>query len=166
MKQRIVHGATIDALTADELFKLLPRPEERSRVRVPGSIQLDAAGAVLRGADVYKVPTGYELEVRRVVLTLAGNGPQDPNSGSVLLNAAGKWVNYLRSGSIIEPAQPAYGAAIQVPGVQTWGSEQGPYLRNGEVFGVAANGLTANALLNVYLEGILRRPSTDNGDHA
>lgn len=158
MKTRIVPGAEIDIPTADEIVKLIPRPLQVTRIRAAASVLLGATGA---GDDeVYKVPAGMELAVRRVVITLTGNVPNDPNTGNVLLNAAGKFVAYMRSGQLIEYGQPAYGAAIQVPGVQTWGDQQGPYLRNGEVFGVVAAGLTANTSLSVYVEGLLYRPST------
>jgi hypothetical protein len=159
MKQRIVHGAMMDFATPDDIVRLIPRPPQLTRVRAPGSVQLSATGA---GDDeIYKVPMGYSFAVRRVVLTLTGNVPSDPNTGNVALNAAGKFVAYMRSGQLIEYGQPQYGAAIQVPGVQTWGEQQGPYLQNGEVFGVVAAGLTANASLNVYVEGLLFRPATD-----
>lgn len=131
-------------------------------MRVPATIPLDGTGA--GKGDVYEIPAGYEFEARRVVLVLTGNIPADPNTGNVLLNAAGKWVAYMRSGSLIEPAQPAYGGAIQVPGVQTWSREQGPYVRNLEVFQVQCAGLTANGFLNVYLEGILVRPSSGSNE--
>jgi hypothetical protein len=161
VKQRIVPGMEVDFLTADEMVKMIRRPEQITRVRVPGNVVLTAAGG---GDDeIYKVPAGMELAVRRVVLTLTGNVPNDPNTGNVLLNAAGKFVAYMRSGQLIEYGQPQYGAAIQVPGVQTWGDQQGPYLRNGEVFGVVAAGLTANASLSVYVEGLLYRPAS-SGD--
>lgn len=162
MKQRIVPGAEIDFLTQDELFKLIQRPTQITRVRAPGSITLDASG---NGDDeIYKVPAGYEFQIRRVVCTMTGAVPNDPNTGNVLLNAAGKFVAYMRSGQLIEYGQPQYGAAIQVPGVQTWGDEQGPYLRNGEVFGVLARGLTAATQLSVYVEGLLKRPSSKSDD--
>lgn len=162
MKQRIVPGVEIDFLTQDELVKLIPRSEQFSRVRAPGSVILNAAGA--GDAEVYKVPIGYEFKVRRVVLTMTGNVPNDPNTGNVLLNVAGKFVAYTRSGELIEYGQPQYGAAIQVPGVQSWGDQQGPYLSNGEVFGVVAAGLTAGVSLSVYVEGILKRPSSKSDD--
>lgn len=161
MRQRILHGAYVDMVTPDELYKALPRPEEITRVRAPASIQLDAAGGGKK--DCYKVPTGMELEIRRIVVTLTGNTPSDPNTGNVLLTAAGKFLAYLRSDQLIEYGQPQYGAAVQVPGIQTWGDSQGPYIRNGEVFGVQVAGLTPNAMLNIYMEGVLKRPaSTDN----
>ena len=158
MRQRIMHGTTVDFVTPDELYRAIPRPEQTTRIRAPQGMKLDAAGSGVQ--DVYKVPAGMALEIRRVVLTLTGNAPSDPNTGNVLLNAAGKFVAYLRSGQLIEYGQPQYGAAIQVPGVQTWGDEQGPYIRNGEVFGVQVVGLTPDVMLNVYMEGILTRPST------
>lgn len=74
---------------------------------------------------------------------------------------SGKTVEYLRGvgGTRIEWGQPQYGPAVQVPGVQTWGDEQGPYIRNGETFAVRARGLTANVTLDVTVEGILRKPA-------
>lgn len=160
MKQRIVHGAMVDMLTPDEFVKLIPRPAEKTRIRNPGIVVIDGSGN--GKGDIYKVPIGCEFEVRRVVLILGGG---DPNTNNILLNAAGKYVLYLRSGQIIEYANPQYGQGYQVPGVQTWGDEQGPYLRNGEVFGVQVFGFgaVAGTNMNVYLEGILTRPgASDN----
>ena len=159
MKQRIIHGAEIDFVTPDEIVKLIPRPKEETRIRVIETIQLDANGS---GTDeVYKVPAGYEFRARRVMLNIGG--ATDPSTGNVPLNVAGKFVAYLRSGNLIEYAVPVSpNAAPQVPGAQNWGSEQGPYLRNGEVFEVQAKGLTANAILTVALEGILTRPAVDS----
>lgn len=162
MRQVLKPGQPVDFLTPDELYDAIPRPRQETRIREPASIQLSGAGAGV--GDVYTVPAGYEFEARRIVIVLAGNIATDPNTGNVLLNAAGKWVSYLRSGSLIEIGQPAYGGAVQVPGTQTWSREQGPYLRNKEVFQVQCAGLTANAILNVYLEGILVRPSSRSND--
>lgn len=151
MRQMVRPGGYIEAVTPDEMFRLIPRPRDYERMRVPGSVLLNASGA---GDDeIYKVPIGMEFAARRVVLTLAGNVPVAP-SGAVPISATA-FVAYTRSGQLIEYGQPQYGAAYQVPGVQTWGDQQGPYLRNGEVFGVVAGGLTANTVLNVYLEGLL-----------
>ena len=161
MRQVLRPGYPVDFLTPDEFINLQPRARQQSRVRSPATLQLDATGS--GKVTVFEVEAGYEFEARRIVLTLSGNVPSDPNTGNVLLNAAGKFVAYLRSDSLIEYGQPQYGSAIQVPGVQTWSREQGPYLRNGEVFQVQAVGLTASGVLNVYLEGILVRPgSTEN----
>ena len=159
-RQRIIHGAFVDMVTPDELYRAIHRPAQETRVRAPQSLQLDANGA--GKTDVYKVPTGMGFEVRRAVFVLTGNAPTDPNAGNVVLNVAGKWIAYTRSGQLIEYAQPQYGAAIQVPGSQSWGDEQGPYVRNAEVLGVQVAGLTPNAVLNIYLEGILKRPSESN----
>ena len=160
--QKIMPGGTIDAATTDEVMKLIPRPVEVTRVRAPGSVLLDATGS--GAGDIYKVPAGYEFQVRRVVITMTGAVASDPNTGNVVLSAAGKFVAYMRSGQLIEYGQPQYGAAIQVPGVQTWGDEQGPYVRNGEVFGIVAKGLTASVSLSVYVEGLLKRPSSKASD--
>lgn len=162
MKQRIQPGGTIDTLTPDELVKLIGRPREVTRIRAPQTLALSATGG--GSADVYKVPVGYEFQVRRIVLTQTGAVASDPNTGNVVLTGAGKYVAYMRSGQLIEMGQPEYGANVQVPGVQTWGDQQGPYLRNGEVFGVTVAGLTANAQLSVYVEGILTRPASKDND--
>lgn len=162
MKQRINPGGTLDILTQDELVKLIRRPEEITHMRINSNIVLDATGS---GDDeIYKVPIGYEFEVRRIAFTLTGNIPSDPNTGNVLLTVAGKFIAYMRGGDVIEYGQPQYGAAVQVPGVQTWSAEQGPHLANGEVFGVQAKGLTASLSLSVYLEGLLKRPSSRSND--
>lgn len=73
------------------------------------------------------------------------------------------FVAYRRSGTLIEYGQPQFGGVYQVPGVQTWSREQGPYLQNGEVFEIQASGLTPNGQMVVTLEGILERPAEGNG---
>lgn len=161
-RQVLRPGYPVDFLTPDEFVKLSTKPSQRSRVRSPASIPLDANG---NGKGiVFEVEAGYQFEARRIVMTLTGNVPTDPNTGPVLLNVAGKFVAYMRSDSLIEYGQPQYAGNIQVPGVQTWSREQGPYLRNGEVFQVQAGGLTANGQLSVYLEGILFRPGPGSDD--
>lgn len=151
-KQRMVHGAIIDFATPDEVYSMIPRPTRRTRIRAGETLVLDATGSGI--IAVYKVPSGGEFEARRVMLNL--ESAADPSTGNVPLNVAGKFVKYLRSGTLIEYASPSGPNAIpQVPGVQTWSREQGPYLRNGEVFQVQALGLTASVILTIMLEGIL-----------
>jgi hypothetical protein len=154
MEQLVVPGKKIDILTPDELHRALRmiQRERVERVRAPATIALDNNG---NGQDeVYAVPLGMEFSARRVTLDLTG--ATDPSTGNVPLNVAGKAVEYLRSGVRIEFAVPQSVNAIpQVPGVQTWGDQQGPYLRNGEVFEVKVRGLTANATLDVTVEGLL-----------
>ena len=159
MRQRVAPGKDLDILTPDEFVQLMPRPREETRIRVGETVVLDANGN--GKVDVYKVPMGYEFRVRRVSVDLST--ATDPSTGNVPLNVAGKFVAYLRSGTRIEYAVPTSpNVAPQVPGVQTWGAEQGPYLRNAEVFQVQAQGLTAApASLDVLVEGILTRPSSD-----
>ena len=156
MRQRIHQGAVIDAVTPDEIVKLIPRPLQRTRIRATETGVLDGSG---NGTlDVYKVPIGYEFEVRRVTLNLST--ASDPATGEVVLGA-GKYVVYTRSGQFSEYGQPEFGSQVQVPGIQTWGAEQGMYLRNGEMFQVKAVGLTADATLTVVLEGSLARPPVE-----
>lgn len=154
----IKHGAVIDAASPAEIESLLrsrTRSRNAKRVRATTTVKLDTTGN--GDDDVYNVPVGFQFEARRVVLDL--DTAADPNSGNVLLNIAGRAVEYLRSGSRIEYGAPfGSNGQIQVPGIQTWGSEQGPYLRNGETFTVRVKGLTPNSILTVNVEGILSKP--------
>lgn len=161
MLQKIAHGAQIDALTpaeADALLRARFREEVETVVRASGQVNLDGTGSATE--ELYTVPPGFEFEVRRVSMDL--DTASDPGTGQVALGA-GKTVEYLRSGTRIEWGQPAFGGAVQVPGVQTWSRQQGPYLRNGEVLEVRAKGLTANAKLVLQVQGILRRPAKPKG---
>jgi hypothetical protein len=81
----------------------------------------------------------------------------------VALNAAGKYIKYTRSGIFTAYAMPeAPTGLFQVPGVESWGEQQGPTLRNGEVFELQILGLTALASLTVELQGLLVGPKVDN----
>lgn len=155
MKQAVIPGGHLDVLTEDEARELIEgafakRTEER--VRASATIALDGTGAGQE--EVYLCPVGFEMEVRRVWIDI--NTASDPSTGNVALGA-GKAVRYLRSGAPIAWGQPTYGPTLQVPGGETWGDEQGPYIRNGEVFEVKAIGLTGGATLEVLVEGIQRR---------
>jgi len=157
MQQTIKPGGKIDAATPSEIRSLLESiasHDESSRVRAAAVVALDGNG---NGQDeVYAVPMGYVFEARRVSLDL--DTASDPSTGNVALNIAGRAVEYRRSGSRIEYAAPdSPNGVAQVPGVQTWGSEQGPFLINGEVFEVKATGLTAGAHLTAIVEGILHK---------
>lgn len=155
----IKHGNTFDALTpkeAETMLRAIHTRDRPVRVRATQIVILDAAGNAQD--EVYSVPVGFEFEARRVMLDL--DTATDPSTGNVPLNVAGRSVEYLRSGTRIEYAIPdsPNGPPAQVPGIQTWGSEQGPYLRNGETFEIRARGLTAGSRLSVTVEGILSRP--------
>lgn len=158
MRQKIGPGTTLDFLTPDELVKIIARPEQISRVRETEQVQLDSSGSGV--VKAYEVPAGMEFALRRVTIYLGG--PVDPVTGAVALNVAGKAIIYQRSDTFIEFGQPSYGGTPQVPGVQTWGDQQGPYFRNKEVFMVKALGLTASAFLTVVSEGLLRQRATDH----
>lgn len=163
MRQAIIPGGTIEALTPEEAVELLRatyREDVQTRIRAAGTVTLDGTGGGTE--EVYTPPAGFEFEARRVSLDL--DTATDPGTGQVALGA-GKTVEYLRSGTRIEWGQPQFGAAVQVPGVQTWGDEQGPYIRNGETFEVRVRGFTANAHLGVTVEGILRRPAQEGQAH-
>lgn len=154
MRQRIIHGTEIDFVTPDEIATMIPRPEQFTSVRAPQNARLNAGGNGT--VEVYKVPMGMEFELHRVSVNL--NSAADPGTGEVVLGA-GKFIVYMRSDEFIEYGQPEFGSVVQVPGIQTWGARQGAKLRNGEVFQVRASGLTANAILSVVIEGILKRPA-------
>jgi hypothetical protein len=153
---RIMHGAYVHIPSPDEIAVAVNRGPDRLRHRIPASLALDGTGS--GKVNIWDIPAGMKFEVRRIMLSLTGNVPSDPNTGNVLLNAAGKFVALLRSDSLIEYLQPTYGAAIQVPGIQTWSREQGPYIANKEVLQLQAAGLTGNLELGIYVEGILEVP--------
>lgn len=157
------HGAILDTASRAEVEGLLKqyqtRQETRERVRSPAVVLLDGSG--IGQDEVYTVPMGFELEVRRVTLDLSTATESTLSITSVNLSGAGVSIQYLRSGQRIEwglPVSPLGG--FRVPGIETWGSEQGPCLRNGEVFEVRAvlgAALAANATLTVTMEGILTK---------
>lgn len=154
MRQKIMPGGVVDFVTPDELVAMIPRPRQVTRIRETAQVQLSAAGAGT--CEVYTIPTGYSFEAHRVTLELTA---ATPNSGQILLSAAGVVVAYQRSGTLIEYALTQGPNGYQIPGIQTWSHRQGPYLRNKETFEVAAQGLTDSAILTVVLEGELIRPA-------
>src|SRR3954466_8957363 len=128
MLQKIIPGAQLDVVSRGELEELLRqyqvRQETRSRVRAPENVVLDAAG--IGQVDVFTVPIGYELEVRRVQVDLNTASESNFAAGSINLTAAGVSLQYLRSGTRIEWALPVSPLGnFRVPGLETWGSEQG-----------------------------------------
>lgn len=165
-RQRIVHGAFVDMVTPDEMYKMIPRPLEVTRIRAAESIELDAAGTTGGAFSIYKCPIGMEFEARRITLEL-GNVPGVLLGTSIALNTPGQFVEYLRSGTHIAfgcPTGPAGSSPSRVPGSETWGDQQGPYIRNGEVFQILAALAAASAGVSftVTVEGLL----TANRKHA
>lgn len=159
MKHTIKHGATIDIPSLAEIAALLKAGPRVTYIRAAAAVVLDAAGNGLLG--VYECPLGMEFEARRLALNL--DSAADPSTGNVPLNVAGKSVAILRSGTLIEYANPqAPTGTAQVPGVMSWSSQQGPIIRNGEVLQLQAAGLTANTTFTVELAGILRQPGTSS----
>lgn len=159
MRQRIIHGAYIDMLTPDELVKFIPRAPQVTRIRATETALL-AAGTGASGVfDVYKVPSGAEFAIRRVTFDLSSVTGATLAASAVPINIPSSFIKYLRSGTLIEYAVPI-GPALtaKVPGAQTWGDEQGPYMRNGEVFQIDCALITApgpGSQLTVTVEGLL-----------
>lgn len=157
------HGAILNAASREEIDELLrqytTRQETEDRVRAGCTIQLDANGAGQE--EVFTCPMGFEIEVRRVFLDLSSATESTLNAATVSLGGAGVSVQYLRSGTRIEWALPVspIGTGFRVPGTETWGSQQGPYLRNGETFEVRAllGATKANDTLIALVEGIQRK---------
>lgn len=139
------------------MIEAIRERDAKQRVRATAIVQLDAAG---NGQDeIYTVPIGFEFEARRVTLDL--DTATDPSTGNVALNVAGRAVEILRSGTRVEYAAPlSPNGVAQVPGIQTWGAEQGPYVSNGEVVEIRARGLTPNSRLTATIEGVQKRPYT------
>lgn len=159
--QRIIHGKEINFVTPDEIVKLIPRPEQKTRIRADQATALGVSPSVV---DVYHCPAGYSFEARRVFIRLSNDGLTTGAATFTAITDAA-YLLYLRSGEIICAARPvAPNGTFSIPGDESWGEEQGPKVANGEVFQVAAYGLTQGVSLIVHLEGILTRPSTIPGD--
>lgn len=158
MEVHLIPGAKLDIITRAEFEQLLrqysARQESWRRIRAAESAALDATGAA--AIDVYKVPAGDEFEARRVVIDMGD--ATDAARNSINLGGAGVSVQYLRSGVRIEWALPvSQEGGFKVPGVETWGSQQGPVLKNGEIFQVKAllGAGKAGVTMTVLVEGIL-----------
>lgn len=155
---KITHGATIEVPSVLEIagvFAAIPKGEQLTQVRVTESGIVKADGIVT--VDVYQCPLGYEFFARRIFIDESiANGT--PNGGTMI--GANSWVTYMRSGTRIGYALLAnsvdgfeeYGC----PGVETWGDQQGPMIRNGEVFQVKFTGFPVADGVTVALQGILR----------
>lgn len=169
MEQLVSHGGTIDAVTTKEMQTMvngiktgLPvsnQPSKITRIRATSSIILDENGdGVL---DIYQVPLGYEFELRRV--NFDGNGtPSNTQGGD-----GSHYITYLRSGRLIAYANPnsylnnnSDTSTTLVPGNESWSSEQGPILKNGEVLSVGLNMLTNFTTIDVEIQGLLKEIDT------
>lgn len=150
---------------APRLHPATEREANRTRVRIPASgttDPVDGSGFI----TLYSVPPGFTLEVRRLQFDgswCKADGTNLATTGAVPLVSGGMSVQYLRSGRRIEWGNPGGIPPVTggcVPGVQTWGEEQGPFLQGGEVFQVQyrLNQASArNGVLLVTLEGILSK---------
>lgn len=157
------HGSILDTVSREEMRQLLQeftiRQQTRERVRATAVVVLDANG--LGEVNVYTAEPGWELEVRRLFFDNSVASEGNLAAGSINLSTPGQAVQYLRSGTRIEWGNPIGPLATtgRIPGTQTWGNEQGPYLRNGEVFQVRLLAGVAFALstLTVTMEGIITK---------
>lgn len=153
-------GAAFETSTPAEVAEIIAtamsrrREEEKLHIRAGATILLDDNGA--GQSEVYTVPAGMLFAARRVFVNISS--ATAPGTGNVALDAADVYVAYLRSGILIEYADPhsAVGTA-SVPGAQSWGEEQGPILLNSETFEVAAvlGGDSAGLTLDCMIEGLL-----------
>lgn len=138
MRQMVRPGGHIETVTPDEVVKILHSQRRDWEVfrAAESSNPLNANGQ--GQLDVYQCPAGMEAAVRRVSIYQSPGA--DPISTQQLLNAAGKFCYYTRNDQFIEYAIPLGPAGqAQIPGLQTWSFEEGPYLRNQEVFGLNIN---------------------------
>lgn len=160
MRMKIEPGAMLDIATPDEITRIVAASTramlDESKVQIVRTGQVGQLDATGNGqVEVYKVPMGMEFGLRRVSLGITS--VTDPSTGAISINTAGKYVEYLRAGTRIDYGQPQYGTVYQIPGAETWGEQQGPFLKNGEIFEVRATGLTALATLIVGIVGLQRK---------
>jgi hypothetical protein len=158
MKHLIKPGAQIDIPSLAEIQGVVRQSVPNvSYIRASQNVVLDGTGSGI--VSVYECPMGMEFMVQRILVDL--DTAAGPNDGNVLLNVAGRSVQYLRSDTRIEYGNPASAAGVpSIPGAQSWGAMQGPYIRNGEAFQVLAHGLTAGAVLAITVSGELRKPAS------
>jgi hypothetical protein len=162
VRQRVTAGGHIETATPAEVSEIVGASNKGmiavDRIRAAATVTLNSAGV---GQDeIYKVPAGMKFAARRVSIKSSVDGG-DPFNAQYLGALANEYITYLRSGQFISFAMPTHlTLKIALPGVETWGDQQGPNLVNGEVFEVYANlagfGATfQNAVLDVNLEGLL-----------
>lgn len=140
------------------------REANRTRVRATATFQTESV-AGSGSVDVYTVPPGFELEVRRVQFDGGWIADDGSNLGvrAVPFSALGVDAQYLRSGTRIEWAKPAGVPPITgpcVPGIQTWSEEEGPLITGGEIFQVRVrldSAFARGQSVTISLEGILSK---------
>lgn len=187
MRQRIGNGSILDAATPEEVRDILLGQQDESplvkRVRAPYQVQItDSNGNGNHGnaVDIYKVPAGMSFELRRFTIFMGGltlapgltSVNNSPGTNAISLSGVGGpapagGVALLRSDVLIEWLQPMSAGLVQIPGIQTWSKQQGPFLLNGEklqiqVLGVIAGLSALNALAGIA-EGILTDPGIPVG---
>jgi hypothetical protein len=162
VRQRVTAGGHIEAATPAEVSEIVGASNKGmiavDRIRAAATVTLGPTG--IGQDEIYKVPAGMKFAARRVSIKSSVDGG-DPFNVNVLGALAGEYISYLRAGQFISFAMPInVNQKVALPGVETWGDQQGPNLVNGEVFEVYANlsgfGATfQNAVLDVNLEGLL-----------
>jgi hypothetical protein len=147
VKQRLVAGGEIDALSVDEaraLFDELAGKLATRTVRPAKDGRTDAAGALT--LSVYTVPIGMELEVNRLLVTADGFTPAAP-----YLNAAG-YLYVLRAGVVVDFLSLATGG---LPALSTDGTGPAVRYRNGEDVGIALVSGPASTKVQAAIQGRL-----------
>jgi len=161
VRQKLVPGAELDILTpteAVELLRAMFEDQVHDRVRAEESKVADANGNVV--LDVYTVPLGFEFEVRRFVLTADGI-----TRGTQINFGVGAYGSLSRGDELIGYLGQTGGSSAGVPSEGSYGSEQGPYLRNGETLRLNIAGAAVAALAGLGIqclaEGVLRKPPSE-----
>lgn len=118
----------------------------------------DTSGIVIISPSLW-LPPGYTIGSITDLIDAGDQYSAVELIAQQLPYTTGRAVEYLRSGSRIQYAMTqGPSGSLQVPGIESWGEEQGPYLRNGEVFEVRAKNLAPNATLTAIVSGMLSKP--------
>jgi hypothetical protein len=153
VRQAVIPGGSLEVLTPAEAADLIAagfRENVTTRVRVEGSGVADATGFL--SLDLYTVPAGWEFELRRYVVTIDGFTP-----GNQFTIGAGGYAYFARSGELILYVLSA-GTTPKFPYQDSFGEEQGPYIRNNETLQFVIIVGPVSTRMQVQAEGILRRP--------
>lgn len=144
MKQRVVPGGEIDAVTGGEfreLAQVLLRKDTMERVRASevGALDGDGNGSV----DIYGPPLGMEFRLCRLIVEANGY-----TYAAMFTNAAGSVA--IKRGDV---TVDGYNLAAGIPNAWSAGPGSAPRYKNGERVTVAIVGGPADVSVTVSIEG-------------
>ena len=153
MRQAVVPGKTIEAVTPAELDKALGEfagrvaaSRDKRTQRPSGALRLDATGAGI--ITIYAVPLGMEFALHRLLIDADGFTPGAP------YNAAAGYVDILRGDERVDFLSLAAGSGA-IPAVFSAGDSDAVRFRNGEQVNLRVVGGPVSTTVQVRAQGTL-----------